>query len=127
MKTVMTVLMAIAVLAVASENAQAGGGNGGAKRNSTIRVINNSSLIVGVIMDNLSPPTSSSSSFMNSGGQILQPGATANFKVNNGSHTVVAAPITSQSPITVGNQASVNVAVAKGQTRTVSLSNTDTQ
>ncbi len=123
MRSLVIAFATVVVFTLPSESLLAGGGNGGAKKNSTIAVNNNSGRIAVVILDNTNPPTNQTD-FLKAGGQILQPGQSTSFKVTAGAHTATASLVgTNGVPLATNSTATVNVNVAKGKTKTVSILN----
>jgi hypothetical protein len=60
--------------------------------------------------------------FLDAGGKLLQPGASARFKVSSGDHTLTAAAIDDEGePLGDDSADTVDVEVEKGRTRTINI------
>lgn len=95
-------------------------GGGGTKRDSTIRFKNDTNAPIGVIVDKTQAQLQNANiqtpqQFINFGGKIVNPGATADFKVREGAHPIFAADDGFQ-PIDFQN-----VSVGRGATKLVTV------
>jgi hypothetical protein len=101
----------LAVCLCVSGSAFAGGG--GTKKDATITVKNDTAASIGVAVDPTAAllAAATPAAFQAAGGQIVNPGDTATFKVKAGAHRVIAVDAAG------AGLGDVNVAVAKGGTK----------
>jgi hypothetical protein len=133
MRTVLLTLVAGLAMVFATSTAEAGGGT---KPNSTIRVVNDTGSRIAIIVDpsttiqnlinggNKTLTSAQLTQFKNAGGKIINAGATANFSVKAGPHTVAGAEVdTTDGDITTTD--SISVTTKKGKTVEVTADDND--
>ncbi len=109
------VFVALSLAVLMSSSAWAGG-NGGTKKDGTITVRNDSSTVIAAFVDPdpakiaALPAAPTQQQIEQAGGKLVNPNATVSFAVKAGSYSLAAGS-------DVQNAATVNVNVAKGQTR----------
>jgi hypothetical protein len=112
-------LLVMAVCAVLTSSTAFAGG-GGTKKDSTISVRNDTGAVSAAAVDPTPaflalPPNATQAQIEAAGGKVINPGATADFKVSAGTYTLVA----SNGPV----DADTSVTVGKGQTKRYAFTN----